>query len=115
MVADEKNRGLPAAFLLSSSMTTADVTKLFEVIRDLMPEFAPRTMVTDEAPCFWNGFRTVLGSTGTRLHYCRTHIAKTWEKKPRKWLRQDPIMGLICKQGCNNGYYYVKRTVALDC
>ncbi|VDO25000.1 unnamed protein product [Heligmosomoides polygyrus] len=102
MVADEKNRGLPAAFLLSSSMTTADVTKLFEVIRDLMPEFAPRTMVTDEAPCFWNGFRTVLGSTGTRLHYCRTHIAKTWEKKPRKWLRNansrlDSLVDLLIK------------------
>ncbi|KAK6021027.1 zinc finger, C2H2 type [Ostertagia ostertagi] len=76
-------------FLLSGTMTTEDVSKLFEVIRQLMPRFHPRTMVTDEAQCFWNGFRKVFPGTLTQLHYCRTHIAKTWERKTRELVQAD--------------------------
>ncbi|VDL78660.1 unnamed protein product [Nippostrongylus brasiliensis] len=46
------------AFLLSGSMTSEDVQRMFLEIRSLMPEFAPARIVTDEAPCFYNGFRT---------------------------------------------------------
>ncbi|KAK6037609.1 hypothetical protein COOONC_24885 [Cooperia oncophora] len=75
MVPDEKDRGFPAAFLLSGSMTTVDVAKLFDVFRQLMPECEPQTLVTDEAACFWNGYRLLFSTSHTRLHYCRMHMS----------------------------------------
>ncbi|KAK6734630.1 hypothetical protein RB195_018051 [Necator americanus] len=41
-VADNKNRGLPAAFLLSGTMTTLDVQRLFLEIKKLLPDFNPQ-------------------------------------------------------------------------
>lgn len=84
VVADEKDRGLPAAFLLSGSMTTADVEKLFREIKNLVPEFDPRQVVTDEAICFYNAFRAVFPSSRAKLHYCRWHISHTWDRKLKK-------------------------------
>ncbi|WKX95792.1 hypothetical protein Q1695_012334 [Nippostrongylus brasiliensis] len=60
VVADVKDRGLPAAFLLSGTMTTVDVGKFSSRIKEVLPEFDPEQVVTDEAPCFFTGFRTVL-------------------------------------------------------
>ncbi|VDP50713.1 unnamed protein product [Heligmosomoides polygyrus] len=82
MVPDDKDRGLPGAFLLSGSMTTEDVRRLFLEIRSLMPEFSPRTLVTDEAPCFFKGFRAIFPDSATRLHYCRTS-ASEWKVSSR--------------------------------
>ncbi|KAK6058444.1 hypothetical protein COOONC_03982 [Cooperia oncophora] len=44
MVADEKDRGL-SPFLLSNTMTTDNVSNLFKVIKELMPDFNPRRIV----------------------------------------------------------------------
>ncbi|WKY10634.1 hypothetical protein Q1695_002749 [Nippostrongylus brasiliensis] len=49
-----------------------------------MPEFEPDKIVTDEAPCFYNGFRAVFPQAKTRLHYCRFHILQTWKRKMNK-------------------------------
>ncbi|VDO30523.1 unnamed protein product [Heligmosomoides polygyrus] len=84
MVPDDKDRGLPGAFLLSGSMTTDDVRRLFVEIRSLMPEFSPRTLVTDEAPCFFKGFRAVFPDSATRLHYCTYHVRQAWERKTKE-------------------------------
>ncbi|KAK5969559.1 MULE domain-containing protein [Trichostrongylus colubriformis] len=84
VVPDNEDRGLPAAFLLSGTMTTDDVQKLFEEIKKLMPEFNPKQMVTDEALCFYNGFKAAFPSSTTTLRYCRWHISKTWERKVRE-------------------------------
>ncbi|KAK6765233.1 hypothetical protein RB195_025244 [Necator americanus] len=79
-VADNKNRGLPAAFLLSGTMTTLDVQRLFLEIKKLLPDFNPQQIVTDEAPCFYNGFRAVFPEARTKLHYCRWHIDQTFKR-----------------------------------
>ncbi|KAK5973256.1 MULE domain-containing protein, partial [Trichostrongylus colubriformis] len=81
MVADSRDRGLPAAFLLSGTMTAIDVEKLFKEIKVLMPAFNPSHIVTDEAPCFVKGFAAVFPNSHTALRYCRWHIGKTWERK----------------------------------
>lgn len=81
MVVDERDRGLPGAFLMSGTMTSSDVEKLFTVIRALVPEFEPEKMVTDEAPCFYKGFRAVFPRARTRIHFCRFHILQSWKRK----------------------------------
>ncbi|VDL75409.1 unnamed protein product [Nippostrongylus brasiliensis] len=80
MVADERDRGLPGAFLLSGTMTASDVERMFLEIQSLYPEFEPKKIVTDEAPCFYNGFKAVFPEAKTSLHYCRFHILQTWKR-----------------------------------
>ncbi|KAK6013719.1 hypothetical protein OSTOST_20940 [Ostertagia ostertagi] len=84
MITDDKDRGLPGAFLLSGTMTTVDVQRLFIEVKNLLPDFSPATMVTDEAPCFYNGFRAVFPGAHTRLRFCRFHILQTWERKTKE-------------------------------
>lgn len=96
VVADDLDRGFPAgmlpftsfqrkkflcsAFLLSGTMTAADVQKLFMEIKKLLPEFNPKYIVTDEAPCFFNGYKAVFPLSSTQLRYCRWHVSKTWSE-----------------------------------
>ncbi|VDO19314.1 unnamed protein product [Heligmosomoides polygyrus] len=80
VVADDLDRGLPAAFLLSGTMTAADVQKLFMEIKKLLPEFNLKYIVTDEAPCFFNGYKAVFPLSSTQLRYCRWHVSKTWSE-----------------------------------
>ncbi|KAK5982040.1 hypothetical protein GCK32_011983 [Trichostrongylus colubriformis] len=84
MVLNDRDKGLPAAFLLSGTMTSLDVEKLFLEIRKVVPEFDPVQIVTDEAPCFYNGFRSVFPQSRAKLHYCRWHIDKTWQRNVNK-------------------------------
>ncbi|KAK5974676.1 C2H2-type domain-containing protein [Trichostrongylus colubriformis] len=84
MVLNDRDAGLPAAFLLSGTMTSLDVEKLFLEIRKVVPEFNPAQIVTDEAPCFYNGFRSVFPQSRAKLHYCRWHIDKAWQRNVNK-------------------------------
>lgn len=108
MVADERDRGLPAAFLLSGTMTTGDVEKLFLEVRKLLPEFSPKTLVTDEAPCFNNGFRAVFPDAPTRLHYCRFHIWQTWERKTKE------LVDASCRSSVNRALELLLRESQLN-
>ncbi|VDO07982.1 unnamed protein product [Haemonchus placei] len=65
-------------------MGTVDVEKLFKEIKKLMPDFNPARIVTDEAMCFYSGFRSTFPQSTAKLHYCRWHISKSWEKKVRE-------------------------------
>ncbi|XGW34497.1 hypothetical protein V3C99_018424 [Haemonchus contortus] len=58
MVIDDRDRGLPAAFLLSGEMTAKEVKILFDEIKKIVPNFAPKSLVSDEALAFYNGFKS---------------------------------------------------------
>uniref|UniRef100_A0A7I4Y063 MULE domain-containing protein n=1 Tax=Haemonchus contortus TaxID=6289 RepID=A0A7I4Y063_HAECO len=58
MVIDDRDRGLPAAFLLSGEMTAKEVEILFDEIKKIVPNFAPKSLVSDEALAFYNGFKS---------------------------------------------------------
>ncbi|KAK6031307.1 hypothetical protein OSTOST_02544, partial [Ostertagia ostertagi] len=90
-VLNERDTGVPAGgrnsvtidestFLLSGTMTSADVEKLFHEIQSVVPEFNLKQIFTDEAPCFYNGFRLVFPHSQSKLHYCRWHIERTWQR-----------------------------------
>ncbi|CAJ0603343.1 unnamed protein product [Cylicocyclus nassatus] len=52
MTVDELRRGLPVAFMLSSKMDSATVSRIFEVVKNLWPTFCPRSLMTDVAEHF---------------------------------------------------------------
>uniref|UniRef100_A0A7I5EA06 SWIM-type domain-containing protein n=1 Tax=Haemonchus contortus TaxID=6289 RepID=A0A7I5EA06_HAECO len=58
MVVDDHDRGLPAAFLLSGEMTSKEVKILFDEIKKIVPNFTPKSLVSDEALAFYNGFKS---------------------------------------------------------
>ncbi|XGW27467.1 hypothetical protein V3C99_007794 [Haemonchus contortus] len=86
MVLNERDAGVPAAFLLSGTMNSTDVEKLFLEVKKLFPDFNPAQIVTDEAPCFYNGFRMVFPQSRAKLHYCRWHIERTWQRNANKFV-----------------------------
>lgn len=65
-------------------MSSADITCLFEVIKELVPNFDPKVLMTDEALAFYNGFKEVFPDAQTTLNFCRYHIYKTWTRKTTK-------------------------------
>ncbi|ETN81081.1 hypothetical protein NECAME_08743 [Necator americanus] len=85
-VADNKNRGLPA---VSGTMTTLDVQRLFLEIKKLLPDFNPQQIVTDEAPCYYNGFRDRrrLAASSFRVQQSTKYhrwALKHYENRPEK-------------------------------
>ncbi|KAK6024913.1 zinc finger, C2H2 type [Ostertagia ostertagi] len=96
-VLNERDAGVPAAFLLSGTMTSADVEKLFLEIQSVIPEFNPKQIVTDEAPCFYNGFRSVFPHSQAKLHYCRWHIERTWQRNAVKLIKEPQIRNRLKK------------------
>lgn len=72
LVVDKYEKGLPAgttfkfsfstnliAFLLSKSTTSEDVSVLFEVVKNVFPDFQPTHLMSDEAYVFYNGYLKV--------------------------------------------------------
>ncbi|VDL75779.1 unnamed protein product [Nippostrongylus brasiliensis] len=55
------------ALLLSGTMTASDVRRTFLKILSLYPEFEPKKIVADEAPCFYDGLKAVFSEAKTRL------------------------------------------------
>ncbi|VDL75002.1 unnamed protein product [Nippostrongylus brasiliensis] len=117
VVVDERDRGLPAgmeiiyrsylplnttlsAFLLSGSISADDVEILFRQIKDVVPDFDPKEMATDETLSFYNGFRSVFPNSRARLHYCRRHISHTRGEKFRKLV--EPRLRKQVKQDLND-------------
>ncbi|VDO63805.1 unnamed protein product [Haemonchus placei] len=58
MVIDDHDRGLPTAFLLSGEMTSKKVKILFDEIKKIVPNFAPKSLLSDKALAFYNGFKS---------------------------------------------------------
>lgn len=79
---------------MSGIMATSDTEKLFLEMCKLVPEFSPKTLVTDEAPCFNIGFCAVFPDVPTRLYYCRFHIRQAWERKMKELV--GVRLGLLC-------------------
>ncbi|VDP05982.1 unnamed protein product [Heligmosomoides polygyrus] len=99
MVADKRDRRLPAEVLLSGIMATSDTEKLFLEMCKLVPEFSPKTLVTDEAPCFNIGFCAVFPDVPTRhavtmftYKAIGSEVQTLKESASRPWMTPTPEM-----------------------
>ncbi|EYB94584.1 hypothetical protein Y032_0170g273 [Ancylostoma ceylanicum] len=73
LVADKKDRGLPAGFLLCNNMTSEEVKILFEEAKQIVPDFNPKIFLSDEAMAFFNGFKMVFPGSTASLLFCLSH------------------------------------------
>ncbi|KAK6041522.1 hypothetical protein COOONC_20973 [Cooperia oncophora] len=75
IVADNCDRALPAAFMLSFRcspfvmMSENELVALFDKVKELVPTFAPEFFMSDDAASFYNAFRqtSLLGEFMTRI------------------------------------------------
>ncbi|KAK5980648.1 MULE domain-containing protein [Trichostrongylus colubriformis] len=95
MVVDDRDRGLPAAFLLSGEMTSKEVKILFDEIRRLIPNFHPKSLVSDEALAFYNGFKLSFGGRIVDHFLCRFHILQSWKRKTKECVKPELQRGII--------------------
>ncbi|KAK6748918.1 hypothetical protein RB195_001501 [Necator americanus] len=77
IVADEWDRALPAAYLLSYRMTDMEVGLMFEHVKKLLPSFHTDNFITDDTNTFWNGFSKVFPSSWTKRLLCLWHVQQT--------------------------------------
>ncbi|CAJ0602654.1 unnamed protein product [Cylicocyclus nassatus] len=80
VVADEWDRALPAAYLLSYRMTEVEVGILFECVKKLLPSFHTEFFMTDDTNTFWNGFRKVFTTTHTKRLLCLWHVQQAMKR-----------------------------------
>ncbi|KIH68892.1 hypothetical protein ANCDUO_00767 [Ancylostoma duodenale] len=69
MVADKKDRGLPAG------------------VKRILPDFNPKIFLSDEAMAFFNGFKMVFPGSTALLLFCRFHILQSWMKKAKELVK----------------------------
>ncbi|EFO98377.1 hypothetical protein CRE_23746 [Caenorhabditis remanei] len=97
LVCDGFDRGLPVAFLLSFSTTTADVEELFKCVKILYPSFNPQFVMSDKAYVFYNGFSNVFPNSQARKVLCRWHIFRTWKKMAKNTLKESSVSKILPK------------------
>ncbi|VDO39883.1 unnamed protein product [Haemonchus placei] len=88
MVVDDHDRGLPAAFLLSGEMTSKEVKILFDEIKKIVPNFTPKSLVSDEALAFYNGFKSSFPDREVDHFLCRFHILQSWKRKTKEYVKE---------------------------
>ncbi|KHJ83878.1 hypothetical protein OESDEN_16415 [Oesophagostomum dentatum] len=99
VVADEWDRALPAAYLLSYRMTEAEVGTLFTYVKEFLPSFYTEYFMSDDTNTFWNGFKQVFPSSSAKRLLCLWHVQQTFKRNAtRKLLNVKAAFGTIFKQ-----------------
>ncbi|KHJ90820.1 hypothetical protein OESDEN_09325 [Oesophagostomum dentatum] len=81
VVADEWDRALPAAYLLSYRMTEVEIGILFEQVKKNLPSFHTDYIMTDDTNTFWNGFGRVFPTSWTKKLLCLWHAQRAMKQK----------------------------------
>ncbi|EYC13353.1 hypothetical protein Y032_0044g937 [Ancylostoma ceylanicum] len=87
IVADEWDRALPAAYLLSYRMTEVEVGIMFEQVKKFLPSFYTEFFMTDDANTFWNGFKRAFPSSWAQKLLCHWHVQQAMKRNAKKKLK----------------------------
>ncbi|PIC26630.1 hypothetical protein B9Z55_019148 [Caenorhabditis nigoni] len=88
-VVNGQDRGIPIAYMISSSVSSEDVAVLFQCVQKNVPDFYPRFLMSDEASVFWNGYLKVFPERQTKRIWCIWHVIKALGKKAEELLPKD--------------------------
>ncbi|RCN50320.1 hypothetical protein ANCCAN_03542 [Ancylostoma caninum] len=89
IVADEWDRALPAAYLLSYRMTEVEVGIMFEQVRKFLPSFHTDFFMTDDTNTFWNGFKRAFPSSCAQKLLCFWHVQQAMKRNAKKELKNS--------------------------
>ncbi|KAK6763017.1 hypothetical protein RB195_023644 [Necator americanus] len=98
IAADEWDRALPAAYLLSYRMTEAEVGLLFEHVKKYLPSFHTDYFMTDDTNTFWNGYSKAFSSSSTKRLLCLWHVQQAMKRNSNtKLINRDLFEPLLRK------------------
>ncbi|PIO73956.1 hypothetical protein TELCIR_04046 [Teladorsagia circumcincta] len=99
VVADEWDRGLPAAYLLSNRMTENGVAAMYEEVKRLVPNFDTEYFMSDDCNAFYNGFTKVFPRTRTQKLLCFFHVIQAIKRNCNAELKQkqltEPVLATV--------------------
>ncbi|KAK6021301.1 hypothetical protein OSTOST_13026, partial [Ostertagia ostertagi] len=91
LVADDGGHGFPCAFVLSFRMTAMEISVLFRIVKDLIPDFDTQFVMTDDCGTFYNAFMDVFPESKARKVLCRFHLSQTVGRKLKEFLRTEDV------------------------
>ncbi|KHJ80066.1 hypothetical protein OESDEN_20268 [Oesophagostomum dentatum] len=97
VLADEWDKGLPSAFLLSQRMTEEEVTLLFEQVKMLVPSFETAYFMSDDSNSFYNAFRRVFPGSEARKLLCTFHITQAVKRNTGKLSNRSHAPMVVAK------------------
>ncbi|KHJ78359.1 hypothetical protein OESDEN_22020, partial [Oesophagostomum dentatum] len=86
IVADEWDRALPAAYLLSYRMTGVEVGMMFTFVKKFLPSFYTDYLMTDDTNTFWNGFKKIFPESTAKKLLCHWHVQQAIKRSATKKL-----------------------------
>ncbi|RCN25328.1 hypothetical protein ANCCAN_28961, partial [Ancylostoma caninum] len=92
IVADEWDRALLAAYLLSFRMTEVEVGIMFEHVKKFLPSFHTDFFMTDDSNSFWNGFKRAFPSTWTKKLLCLWHVQQAMKRNSKTDLKNSDLL-----------------------
>ena len=83
LVIDEYGEGIPVAWAITNREHTAILIQYMKAIKQKMCSLTPQWFMSDDADQFFNAFKAVFGSTGTKKVLCAWHIDRSWRRALR--------------------------------
>ena len=85
LLIDEYGEEIPVAWAITNREDTTILIQYMKAIKQKVNSLTPQWFMSDDADQFFNAFRVVFGSTGTKKILRAWHIDRSW----RRALRQD--------------------------
>ena len=87
LVIDEYGEGIPVAWAITNREDTTILIHYMKAIKQKVNTLTPQWFMSDDADQFFNAFRVVFGSTGTKKILCAWHIDRSWRRALRQHIR----------------------------
>ena len=87
LVIDEYGEGIPVAWAITNREDTTILIQNMKAIKQKVNSLTPQWFMSDDADQFFNAFRVVFGSTGTKKILCAWHIDRSWRRALRQHIR----------------------------
>ena len=87
LVIDEYGEGIPVAWAITNREYTTILIHYMKAIKQKVNSLTPQWFMSDDADQFFNAFRVVFVSTGTKKILCAWHIDRSWRRALRQHIR----------------------------
>ncbi|KAK6046036.1 zinc finger, C2H2 type [Cooperia oncophora] len=91
LVSDDGGHGFPCGFVLSFRMTSQEISTLFRIIKNLLPQFDTQFVMTDDCGVFYNGFMDVFPLSRAQKILCKFHLSQSIGRKLKETLKREDV------------------------
>jgi hypothetical protein len=81
MIVNSFGNGVPVAFCYSTREDQYALHYFFSSVKEKTGTFIPVVFMSDDAPAYWNAFKSAFGCNETKQLLCSWHVDRNWRKK----------------------------------